>query len=78
MHVTYGFVYYFAILMVILTVGLVIFFFRKARKIVFDFLDNSKILDNQILHAAIYISFVVIGIILIDSVWTYSSLSRNL
>jgi hypothetical protein len=65
-------------LMIILTVSLSIFFFRKIRKVVFDFLDNTKILDNQILKASIYISFVVIGIILVDSVWTYSSLSRNL
>lgn len=78
MHVTYGFVYYFAIFMVILTLSLSVFFFRKIRKFVFDFLDNSKILDNQILKASIYISFVVIGIILVDSIWTYSSLSRNL
>lgn len=78
MHVTYGFVYYFSILMVTMTVGLTIFTFRPLRKRVFDYLKKIKLMDHFIVQSVVYISFFVIFVILIDAVWTYYSLKRNL
>lgn len=78
MHVTYGFVYYFSILMITMTVSLSVFAIRPLRKKVFDYLKKIKLMDNFIVQSIVYISFVVIFVILIDSVWTYLSLKRNL
>lgn len=78
MHVTYGFVYYFSILMITMTVSLSIFTIRPLRKKVFDYLKKIKLMDNFIVQSVVYISFVVIFVILIDAVWTYLSLKRNL
>lgn len=78
MHVTYGFVYYFSILMITMTVSLSVFTIRPLRKKVFDYLKKIKLMDNFIVQSVVYISFVVIFVILIDAVWTYLSLKRNL
>lgn len=78
MHVTFGFVYYFCILMITLTVSLSIFVLRPLRKRVFDYLKKIKLMDNFIVQSIVYISFFVIFVILIDAVWTYYSLKRNL
>ncbi len=78
MHVTYGFVYYFSILMITMTVSLSVFTLRPLRKKVFDYLKKIKLMDNFIVQSVVYISFVVIFVILIDAVWTYLSLKRNL
>ena len=78
MHVTYGFVYYFSILMITMTVSLSVFTLRPLRKKLFDYLKKIKLMDNFIVQSVVYISFVVIFVILIDAVWTYLSLKRNL
>ena len=78
MHVTYGFVYYFSILMITMTISLSVFTLRPLRKKVFDYLKKIKLMDNFIVQSVVYISFVVIFVILIDAVWTYLSLKRNL
>ena len=43
MHVTYAFVYYFLIIMLVLTFGLVLFAIRSLRKNFFAFADNHKL-----------------------------------
>lgn len=78
MHVTYGFVYYFSLLMITMTVSLSMFALRPLRKKVFDYLKKIRLMDNFIVQSVVYISFVVIFVILIDAVWTYFSLKRNL
>jgi hypothetical protein len=78
MHVTYGFVYYFCLLMITATVGLSIFVLRPLRKKVFDYLKKIRLMDHFIVQSIVYISFFVISVILIDAVWTYYGLKQNL
>ncbi len=78
MHVTYGFVYYICIIMFTFTLSLVIFVNRTLRKKFFDYLKKVRLMDNLIVQSVVYISFIVIFVILVDSVWTYSTLSKNL
>lgn len=78
MHVTYGFVYYFTLVFLFLTASLVIFVVRSIRRPAFNFLKKHKILDHFAIQITLAISFVVIIVILIDSIFTYQGLSRNL
>jgi hypothetical protein len=78
MHVTYGFVYYFCLIMITATVSLTVFVFRPLRKKVFDYLKKIKLMDNFVVQSVVYISFFVIFVILIDAVWTYYGLKQNL
>ena len=78
MHVTYGFVYYICVIMLVFTLSLVIFVNRTLRKKFFDYLKKVRLMDNLIVQSVVYISFIVIFVILIDSIWTYSTLSKNL
>ena len=78
MHVTYGFVYYFCLMMITATVGLSVFVLRPLRKKVFDYLKKIKLMDHFVVQSIVYISFFVISVILIDAVWTYYGLKQNL
>ena len=78
MHITYGFVYYFCILMITMTASLSVFVFRPLRKRVFDYLKKIKLMDHFVIQSVVYISFFVIFVILIDAVWTYYGLKKNL
>ena len=78
MHVTYAFVYYFLIMMVLLSIGLVVFAVRAIRKNFFAFVDKHKLSDNAYFTAAIYLAFAIIIIILGDSIMTYSSMRNSL
>jgi hypothetical protein len=78
MHVTYGFVYYFTIFMLFMTLSLTVFALRGLRKRFFNYMKKVKLMDHFIVQSIVYISFIVIFVILIDSVWTYYSLSKNL
>ena len=61
-----------------MTISLSVFTLRPLRKKVFDYLKKIKLMDNFIVQSVVYISFVVIFVILIDAVWTYLILKRNL
>lgn len=78
MHVTYGFVYYFTIFMLCMTLSLAIFAIRGLRKRFFNYMKKVKLMDHFIVQSIVYISFIVIFVILIDSIWTYYSLRKNL
>lgn len=78
MHVTYGFVYYFCLMMITATLGLSVFVLRPLRKKVFDYLKKIKLMDHFVVQSIVYISFFVIFVILIDAVWTYYGLKQNL
>ncbi len=78
MHVTYGFVYYFTIWMLCMTLSLSVFALRGLRKRFFNYMKKVKLMDHFIVQSIVYISFIVIFVILIDSVWTYYSLRKNL
>lgn len=78
MHVTYGFVYYFCILIIAMTVSLSVFVIRPLRKKVFNYFKKIKLMDHFFIQSIVYISFFVIFVILIDAIWTYLSLKTNL
>ncbi len=78
MHVTYGFVYYFCVFMITATASLSVFVVRPLRKKVFDYMKKIKLMDHFVIQSIVYISFFVIFVILIDAVWTYYGLRKNL
>lgn len=78
MHVTYAFVYYFSIFIMMLTAGLSIFVVRKIRKSFFAFANRNNLSRNPILTLIFYIVFALIFIILIDAVMTYISIKDQL
>lgn len=78
MHVTYGFVYYFTLVFLFLTASLLIFVVRSIRRPVFNFLKKHKVMEHFSIQIALAISFIVIIVILIDSIFTYNALRRNL
>jgi hypothetical protein len=78
MHVTYGFVYYFTVVMLLATLSLSVFSLRGLRKRFFDYMKKVKLMDHFIVQSIVYISFIVIFVILIDSIWSYYSLRQNL
>ena len=78
MHVTYGFVFYFTLFMFFLTACLGILAIRAVRRLFFGFTKKTTIFHSMVFHGILAISFIVITVILADSVLTYYSLSRNL
>ena len=74
MHVTYGFVYYFTILVSIFNVCMIVFAIRPLRRVFFNFIKKYSLLENVVLSSIIYIIYAVIIIILVDSLWTYWTL----
>lgn len=78
MHITYGFVFYFSLTMLALTVSLSAFALRPLRRVFFNWLRKVRLMDHFIVQSIVYISFVVIFVILMDAVWTYYSLRKNL
>jgi hypothetical protein len=78
MKISYGFVFYFEILMILLTVLLILLYFRPIRKLVFRFADKYRIGEGPIYNTIFWIIFAVISIILIDSVLTYWAIKETL
>lgn len=78
MKISYGFVFYFEILMIILTVALILLYFKPIRRMIFGIADKYKIGEGPIYNTAFWIIFAVIAIILIDSVLTYWAIRETL
>lgn len=78
MKISYGFVFYFQILMVVLTVALILLYFGPIRKLIFGLADKFKIGQGPIYNTIFWIIFAVIAIILIDSVLTYWAIKETL
>ena len=78
MHVTYAFVYYFTILLIVATVLLASCAIKSVRKFFFGIIAKMKLFENQFFIAAVCIAFAVILIILTDSVVTYLSMKNEL
>lgn len=78
MKVSYGFVFYFEIFLVALTVSLIFLYFKPIRNLVFGVIDKYKIGQGPLYNTLWWIVFVVIGIILVDSVLTFSVLRNSL
>ena len=72
MQVVYGFVYYFMWLFMALSGLLLVFSFSPARKILQKIQTKyQNYLNNETLKNLINLSFVMIGLILVDSIKTY-------
>lgn len=78
MKISYGFVFYFEILMILLTVLTILLYFRPIRKLVFRFTDKFRIGEGPVYNTIYWIIFAVIAIILIDSVLTYWTIEKTL
>ncbi len=78
MKISYGFVFYFEISMIVLTVSLILLYFRPVRSLVFRFIDKYKIGQGPIYYTIFGIIIAVIVIILIDSVLTYWAIRDTL
>lgn len=78
MKISYGFVFYFEILMIALTILLILLYFRPIRKLIFGIADRYKIGEGPIYNTIFWIIFAVIAIILIDSVLTYLAIRETL
>lgn len=70
MKVSYGFVFYFELLMIALTASLVFLYFRPIRNLIFGLARKYKIGQGPLYTTFWWIVFVVIALILIDSVLT--------
>ena len=78
MQIVYAFVYYFLWSFIALTGLLLVFAFPSTRRILHKFQTKyQNFLNNAAFKAIISFSFVVIGIILIDSVKSFMSLSKH-
>ena len=78
MKISYGFVFYFEILMIVLTIALILLYFKPIRQFVFGFADKYRIGEGPIYNTAFWIIFAVIAIILFDSVLTYWAIRETL
>ena len=71
MHFTYGFVYYLTIIIGVLNLLMILFTLKPIRRIFFNFLSKHRLRDNVVLSSIIYITYAVVLLILLDSIWTY-------
>lgn len=75
MKIVYSFIYYFTVLMVVLTVSLAVFLLGPIRRLLLRFKNRvSELFQNDIIKYGIYLIFTIIFLILADSVYTFSSL----
>jgi hypothetical protein len=78
MQVVYGYVYYFILVFVSLTALLTVFILPAARRLLHKIQTKyQKILNNNVFQSLVGFSFLIIGIILIDSIKTYMSLNTH-
>jgi hypothetical protein len=78
MKISYGFVFYFEIMMIVLTALSSLLYFRAIRRKVFRFIDKYKIGEGPAYYTLYWIIFGVIFIILLDAVLTYWAIKETL
>ena len=78
MKVSYGFVFYFEVLLIILTASLILLYFKPIRNFVFGLANKYKIGEGPLYTTIWWITFAVICIILADSVLTYWAIRQTL
>lgn len=71
MRVTIGFVYYYLVFMIGMTVLLGLLYFKWPRHIVFKLLDRLKITEMSVFKLIFWVVFVVIAVLLVNSIMTY-------
>lgn len=79
MQIINAFIFDFIIVFIVLTVLLSVFAIPMARRLLFKFRTNYKsLVTNQYIGYAIYISFAVIGLLLLESLYTFYCLNSHL
>lgn len=79
MKIVTGYIYYFLIGVMILTFSLVIFVFRPFRRLLHKVQSTyHKILNNKVFSMIVYFSFAIIGIILMESVYSFFKIRSHL
>jgi hypothetical protein len=78
MQIVFGFIYYFEVFMVCCIVSLAAFILSPARRLLVKLWRNyENILDNDIIKYTKLLVFGVIGLILVESIFTYSLLNAH-
>jgi hypothetical protein len=78
MQLVYAFAYYFTMICIAFTFLLVVFAFRPCRKLLQKFQTKYQdLLNNTVYNYAIYISFGIIFLILIDSLRAYFAIHSH-
>ena len=75
MKIVLGFAFYFLLITMALTLGLVIFFIRPLRKLLIKY---NVLTDNMVFAAIKYFAFVIIGLIFIQSVYDFTVINRHI
>jgi cytochrome c oxidase assembly factor CtaG len=79
MKIVTGFIYYFLIIVLAITFSLVVFAFKPLRRLLHRVQSRYRnILSNPIVNVIVYFSFAVIGVILIESIYTFCKIHRHL
>ena len=79
MKVATGFIFYFLISVMAITFSMVIFVLRPFRSLLHKVQTKySNILNNQLFSGFVYFSFAIIGIILLESLYTYFKIHNQL
>lgn len=78
MRVTSGFIYYFIWLEIALTLLTAVLVFKKIRHLTFNILNKLKIAEFPITRMLFAIVFVIISVVMFDSIVTYISIKGTL
>lgn len=79
MKIITGFIYYFLIAVMCLTLSLIVFAFRPFRRFLHKVQSKYRhILQNKVFTAIVYFSFAIIGIILLESVYSFLKIHAHL
>ncbi len=78
MRVTSGFIYYFIWLEIALTLLTSVLVFKKIRHLTFNILNKLKIAEFPVSRMLFAIVFVIIGVVMFDSIVTYISIKDTL
>lgn len=78
MRVTSGFIFYFCVFMIVLTVLLSFLYFKKIRHLIFKIIDKLQIGDGTVFRLTFWIVFAIVTIILVDSIMTYLAMKESL
>ncbi len=78
MQVVYGFIYFFTILMTALVGSLFFFFIPKARQMLVKlWRQYQELLSNDVVRYAMMLTFTIIGLVFLESVYTYTLLRAH-
>jgi predicted PurR-regulated permease PerM len=78
MQIVYAFIYYFAILMLLMTASLLVFLLAPARRLLHRFRTTfAHIFQNEIVKYTVYFCFAIILLILFESIYTFSTLNTH-